>query len=199
MAEEQVRGRERKQRILDAGLVVFSRKGYRASAVDDIAAESETSKGGVYFHFPNKESIFLALLEQMGNMLLRKVEEAMLGEPDPVARGDVALRTVLETFGQHRSLARLFLVEAMGAGREFNAAMLDQHTRFAALIKRHLEDAVSRNAIPPLDADIASVAWFGAVNEVTTRWLFTGRPERLEDVYPTLRVLLARSAGVPNP
>ncbi|HEY8837502.1 MAG TPA: helix-turn-helix domain-containing protein [Dehalococcoidia bacterium] len=149
MAEEQVRGRERKQRILDAGLVVFSRKGYRASAVDDIAAESETSKGGVYFHFPNKESIFLALLEQMGNMLLRKVEEAMLGEPDPVARGDVALCTVLETFGQHRSLARLFLVEAMGAGREFNAAMLDQHTRFAALIKRHLDDAVSRNAIPP--------------------------------------------------
>lgn len=196
MSAEQDRSKARRQRILDAGIAVFSGKGYRDAAVDDIAAASETSKGGVYFHFPNKQAIFLALLERMGDMLLSKVEAAMAGVDDPLARGDAALLTVLRTFGSHRSLARLFLVEAMGAGREFNASMLDLHRRFSALISRHLDDAIARGAIPPIDTEIAGIAWFGALNEVATRWLLTGEPKRLEDTYPTLRVLLARSAGI---
>ena len=199
MRAEQARSQERRRRILDAGIAVFARKGYRDAVVDEIAAEAATSKGGVYFHFPNKQAIFLALLERMGGLLIRKVEEAMQGVDDPVARGDAALLTVLRTFAGHRALARLFLVEALGAGREFNAALQELHARCAALITRHLDDAVARGVIPPLDTDIAGVAWFGALNESATRWLLPGRPERLEDAYPTLRVLLARSVGIPLP
>jgi TetR/AcrR family fatty acid metabolism transcriptional regulator len=196
---EQERGRERRRRILDAGMAVFSRKGYRDAAVDDIAAESKTSKGGVYFHFPNKQAIFLALLEQMGALLIQKVEEAMSREPDLVARGDAALLTVLRTFSERRALARLFLVEAMGAGREFNDAMMVMHGRFTALIRRHLDEAVAHGLIEPLDTETASVAWFGALNEVAIRWVLTGTPRRLEDAYPTLRVMLARSVGLALP
>ncbi len=196
---EQERSRTRRQRILDAGIAVFSRKGYRDTVVDEIAAESETSKGGVYFHFPNKQAIFLALLEQVGSLLIEKVEEAMARAPNPVARGDAALLTVLRTFAGHRSLARLFLVEAMGAGREFNDAMMALHTRFTALIKRHLDDAVAQGVIAPLDTETASVAWFGALNEVAIRWVLAGQPRHLEDAYPTLRLLLARSVGITPP
>ena len=196
---EQERSRTRRQRILDAAMTVFSRKGYRDTVVDEIAAESESSKGGVYFHFPNKQAIFLTLLERMGNLLIRRVEEAMAAAPNPVARGDAALLTVLRTFASHRALARLFLVEAMGAGREFNSAMLELHGRFAALITRHLDDAVVQGVIPPIDTDVAGIAWFGALNEVTVRWLLTGRPENLEEIFPTLRVLLARSVGITPP
>ena len=199
MSGEQDRSRERRQRILDAGIAVFSRKGYRDSVVDEIAAESGTSKGGVYFHFPNKQAIFLALLERMGELLIRKVEEAMAAETDPLARGDAALLTVLRTFAGHRALARLFLVEAMGAGREFNDAMTRMHDRFATLITRHLDDARQRGLIPPIDTELAGAAWFGALNEIATRWLLTGRPERLEEAFPTLRVLLARSVGLSLP
>lgn len=198
MPPEQDRSIARRERILDAGVAVFSRKGYRETLVEEIATESSTSKGGVYFHFPNKQAIFLALLDRMGDLLLTKIEAAMRAAPDPLARGDAALLTVLGTFAGHRALARLFLVEAMGAGREFNQAMLRQHERFAALIQRHLDDAVDQGIIPPLDTEIAAVAWFGAVYQVSTRWLLTGRPERLEDTFPTLRAVLARSVGIPT-
>jgi TetR/AcrR family fatty acid metabolism transcriptional regulator len=190
---------QRRQRILDASIAVFSRKGYRDAAVDDIAAESATSKGGVYFHFPSKQAIFLTLVEEMGGLLLRKVEAALAAETEPLARGDAALLTVLRTFAEHRALARLFLIEAAGASREFHGALIALHERFATLIKRHLDDAMAEGAIPPINTTITSVAWFGAVNEVAVRWLLTNQPERLEDVYPTLRVLLARSAGLPLP
>jgi TetR/AcrR family transcriptional regulator, fatty acid metabolism regulator protein len=183
----------------EAALNVFSRRGYRDAAMDDIAGESETSKGGVYFHFPNKQTIFLALLDRMAGLLMQRAESAIQSEPDPVKRIDAALLTVLKTFGDHRSLARLFLVEALGAGREFNEKMLEIHRDFAGLITRHLDDAVASGAIPPLDTRLAGIAWFGALHEVVTHWVLDDDPAPLEQQYPALRDLLRRSIGVPQP
>ena len=58
----QERSRQRRERVLDAAMHVFTRLGFRDAAVDEIAKQADTSKGGVYFHFPSKESLFLALL-----------------------------------------------------------------------------------------------------------------------------------------
>src|SRR5438067_4009830 len=124
MPVEQARSKRRHERILDAALAVFSQKGYHEAAVDDIAADAETSKGGVYFHFPNKQAIFLALLDRLAVILRERIESAVAAQSAPVDRAEAALRVVLETFGSHRRLARLFLVEALGAGPEFNTRML---------------------------------------------------------------------------
>jgi AcrR family transcriptional regulator len=192
MPVEQLRSQQRHQRILDAAVRVFSSKGYHGTLVDEIAAEADTSKGGVYFHFPNKQAIFLALLDRLANMLRERVESAIAEEPDPVTRAETALRVVLETFGGHRRLARLFMVEALGAGPEFNARMIEIRASFANLIRAHLDEAVARGAIPPLDTATAATAWFGAMNEVVTHWALSDAPGRLEDVYPTIRALLLR-------
>src|SRR5262249_2277270 len=87
---EQKRARSRHDKILDAALRVFAKKGYRDAAVDDIAVESKTSKGGVYFHFPGKQAIFLELLNRSAERLRRKLEEAMDSKrnrsPEPTRR-----------------------------------------------------------------------------------------------------------------
>ena len=190
MPAEQLRSQQRHQRILDAATHVFSTKGYHGTLVDEIAAEADTSKGGVYFHFPNKQAIFLALLDRLAHMLRERVEAAVKTQSDPVQRAEEALHVVLETFGSHRRLARLFLVEALGAGPEFNARMIQIRAEFAELIKVHLDDAVAQQAIPPLNTSVAATAWFGAVNEVVTHWALAEEPGRLEDAYPTVRRLL---------
>jgi AcrR family transcriptional regulator len=192
MPIEQLRSQQRHQRILDAATRVFSTKGYHGTLVDEIAAEAETSKGGVYFHFPNKQAIFLALLDRLANILRSRVETAVANEPDPLDRAEAALRVVLETFGSHRRLARLFLVEALGADPELNARMLQIRAEFADLIRVHLDEAVAQHAIDPLDTATAATAWFGAVNEVVTHWALAQEPGRLEEVYPTVSSLLLK-------
>lgn len=183
------------ERILEAAQEVFSHKGYNEASVDEIAAASQTSKGGVYFYFPNKQTIFLNLLDRVADMLLSRARQAMAAEPDPLCKGDAALLTMLRTFAGHRRLARLFLVEALGAGREFNLKILEIHTAFAALIADHLDDLVRTGLIAPLDTRLAGLAWFGGVNEVVRRWILTGEPADLETTYPALRDLLRRSIG----
>ena len=193
---KQDRSAKRRERILDAAFSVFSQRGYRQAGVDEVGRQAETSKGGVYFHFPTKEALFLELLRTTADRLTSKVERSIAPYDDPIERADVALRTVLGVFAGHRTMARLFLIDAVGAGAEFQAELQRLHERFAGIIARQLDDAVEAGIIEPIDTGIAGMAWFGALNEVVMRWLMADQDGRLEDAYPTLRSILLRSVGI---
>jgi AcrR family transcriptional regulator len=190
--------RSRRERILDAAFSTFSTRGYRDTAVDDIAEAAETSKGGIYFHFPSKDAIFRELMGTTADKLVARVEKAVALETEPVARAEAAIHTVLATFAGHRTMARLLFLDTAGAGRVFQAETNALHARFAVLIQGYLDEAVAAGAAPPMDTRIVSIAWFGAINEVVARWLLADKPARLEDAYPALRATLLRSAGVPE-
>jgi len=54
-------GRRTMQRLLDAGLRVFAKRGYHAARVDDIVKSARTSHGTFYLYFTNKEDLLRAL------------------------------------------------------------------------------------------------------------------------------------------
>ena len=199
MAGQQARARDRQHRILTAAAEVFARRGYGESAVDDIAKAAGTSKGGVYFHFPGKEAIVLALLDQTAALLMRKVHEAIDAERDPVAKAEAALHVLLRTLTRHRTLARVFAVEALGAGPRVNRRIAELHGQFAQVIEEQLNLAIAEGAIQPVDTQIVAQAWVGILNAVVTRWLLTRKEVRLEEIYPTVRLLLLRSVGIDEP
>ena len=62
MTQEERSQRSRAQ-ILDAALALFSRQGYRATSMREIADKAGVSTGSVYHHFKDKETIFRALLD----------------------------------------------------------------------------------------------------------------------------------------
>lgn len=193
------RSRTRREQILDAAFHAFATRGYRQTAVDDIAGAAETSKGGIYFHFPTKEAIFRELMRTTADKLVGRVEREVALETEPIARAEAALRTVLTTFAGHRTMARLLFLDAVGAGRVFQVETNTLHERFSRLIQGYLDEAVAAGVIPQIDTRLTSIAWFGALNEVVARWLLAENAGGLEDAYPPLRAVLLRSVGVPEP
>jgi AcrR family transcriptional regulator len=189
----QERARNRRHRILDAALAVFSSKGFASTAMDDIALASETSKGGVYFHFPGKQALFLALLDRTAEQLRSRIEAAGADAGGPLEQAEAALKAVVRVFSEHRALARLFMVEAFAAGPEFHTRMAEIRSDFVGLLKARLDAARSAGEIEAVDTEIAARAWFGAVYEVITHWALTRDPRPLSDVYAILRPLLRRS------
>ena len=57
--------KDTKERILDAALEMFSKKGYEATNVRDITASLGIVKSGAYKHYASKEEIWNALLDRM--------------------------------------------------------------------------------------------------------------------------------------
>jgi AcrR family transcriptional regulator len=189
------KARATREKILDAAVNVFSRKGYHEAKVDDIVEASDTSKGSVYFYFPGKQQIFLALVDKFADVLQQRVIEAVSDERDGVQRVNLALEVCLETFAQYRGLAKIFLVQAVGLGQVFEEKRLEIHDRFARVIRAYLDQAVAAGDIAPIDTEVVAYAWMGAINEVVIRWVYTGQPEAERLLVP-LRTMLLRSVGI---
>jgi AcrR family transcriptional regulator len=185
-----------RDRILQAALQVFAEKGYHRALVDDIVHTSRTSKGAVYHHFPNKEALFLALVDDFSARLAESIAEAIADAHGALGKVEAALRAGLLTFARHRDLARILLLESVSLGPAYEGKRAEVHGRFAALIQGYLDQAVSEEAIPPLDTRVATLAWLGAVNEVVIQWLHGGEPDLLTRVVPALTPMLLRSIGV---
>ncbi len=186
-----------RHRILEAAINIFSTKGYHNARVDEIVDVAGASKGGVYFHFPSKQDIFLSIIDEFANQLEDEISKAIAQETSGVRRVDAALTACVETFGKHRRLAKIFLVQAVGLGAAFEQKQWEIHDRFVAMVKQYLDEAVQEGDIPAQDTEIAAYAWMGALNEVVIRWIHTGEPD-LEQALPGLRVFLLRSIGVPE-
>jgi TetR/AcrR family transcriptional regulator, fatty acid metabolism regulator protein len=184
-----------RDRILQAALAVFAEKGYHRAAVDDIVRTSRTSKGAVYHHFPNKEALFLALVDEFAAHLAGSIATAIQCSHGALGKVEAALRAGLETFAHHRELARILLLESVSLGPAYEAKRAEVHGRLAALIQGYLDQAVEEGSIPALDTRVATLAWLGAVNEVVIQWLHSGEPDLLARAVPVLTPMLLRSIG----
>jgi len=183
-----------RERILDSALNIFSRKGYHDTRLDEIVDDSATSKGSIYFHFPNKERLFLALVDQFADLIERKVTDAIVNEPQGMGRVRAALESVLNTFAKYRRPAKLLLVQAVGLGSVFEKKRMEITDRFAALIRTYLQEAIDIGDIEPVNVHVVSHAWMGAIYNVVIQWVYTGEPER-EQILSALLPMLLRSVG----
>lgn len=185
-----------RDRILDGALDVFARKGYHRAIVDDIVRASGTSKGAVYHHFPNKEAVFVALVDDFAELLASRLAAAVSARQGALDKVDAALTAVLTTFAANERLARLILLEAVSLGPAYQRKRAEVADRFAALIQGYLDDAVADGSLPAVDTRVATLAWLGAVNEIVVQWLH-GAVGDVAATIPALTRLLLRSIGSP--
>ena len=70
--------------------------------------------------------------------------------------------------------------------------------RFAELIQTYLNEAIDIGDIRPVDTEVVSHAWMGAIYNVVIQWVYTGdpTPERIMDA---LVPMLLKSVGYTTP
>jgi TetR/AcrR family transcriptional regulator len=59
----------RQNEILDAAASVFANNGYHGSNIPEICSRAAISVGALYKYFNNKEAVFIAVLNRMGDLL----------------------------------------------------------------------------------------------------------------------------------
>jgi AcrR family transcriptional regulator len=68
--------------ILAAALKLFSQRGYDATGVAEICTEAGISKGAFYHHFPTKQTLFLALLNDWLEGLDEQIQSILFVAPN---------------------------------------------------------------------------------------------------------------------
>ena len=78
-----------RQRLIAAASRQFAHRPYSTVSLDDILAEAELTKGAMYFHFPSKQALAVAIIENLAEMSRTAVTELL-------ARRMSGLETVID-------------------------------------------------------------------------------------------------------
>jgi AcrR family transcriptional regulator len=65
---------ERPQEIIEAAFVEFSRNGYAATALDQIAERAGVTKGTIYVYFESKEHLFISMVREFTKATMETVQ-----------------------------------------------------------------------------------------------------------------------------
>ncbi|MFD0714599.1 TetR/AcrR family transcriptional regulator [Paenibacillus sp. GCM10027626] len=64
MNKRQLQSEQTKRRIAELTRPLFVQKGFAGTSIEDIVAATGSSKGNIYYHFENKEGLFLYLFDE---------------------------------------------------------------------------------------------------------------------------------------
>jgi AcrR family transcriptional regulator len=157
--------------LLDAARDAFSRHGVSAS-LDDVARAAGVGPGTLYRHFPTRDQLVLAVIDD-GLRGLHALGESLLDDPDPVAALQRWLAAYVDQGGMYEGMARTLVKPGGPEGKD---ACAMSRAAGAALIARAAAGGLIRastNIEDVLDL-AAAIAWVGEQPERDP-----GQPARL--------------------
>lgn len=119
--------------ILRASLHLFVTKGYRSTTVDEIAGRAELTKGAVYFYFPSKSAILMALFDQIEALMVDRMVERVAAAGPSLQDKLIAFMHGQSTVGADKAeLVLLYILMLL----EFNHAGDEIETRVKGIYQR---------------------------------------------------------------
>lgn len=118
--------RNKRQQIMEAAYVVFSRKGFHRATVDEIIAMADTGKGTVYNYFVNKEQLFYTLIKERSAPFEQTLSEIAKAGLPPLDKIRAMVKLFLQFYSDNADLWRVLMHEVRGLGSEGYSAFSEE-------------------------------------------------------------------------
>src|ERR1700754_2184491 len=129
--------------VLLAAREVFWRKGYQATSLDDITAETGLTKPSLYAAFGDKASLFLKVLDHYHDQLIMRFERIFSEAPNARAAVDAWFMNLLPVYSGEKGRNGCLSVNTLTDGGLEDAAVkksiADFNDRLESLILKRLE------------------------------------------------------------
>lgn len=139
------------EKILQVARRLFARQGYTATSMRQVAEETGIGKATIYHHFPDKQAIIMALLEQNRAKMDENLA-ALRAESDPRERFRVAAERSIQYLLESSDIMQIARREVPG-GREymmkgFGAFMQEFRALLGDAVRRGIEQGLFRPVDP---------------------------------------------------
>jgi AcrR family transcriptional regulator len=157
--------------MLDAAVKVFSRRGFHAASMDEIAEVAGISKPMVYAYLGTKDELFVACLHREGTRLM----ETIAGAVDPDLSLDERLWAALRAFfafvGAHRDGWAVLYRQARGE-QPFAGELAAMRARMVEVVADMFGSALraEHHAVRESELELMAYALVGAAESLAD-WL----------------------------
>ena len=189
-------GIDKRRAILDAAVRVFARQGFHACRVSDIADEAGVAYGLVYHYFGSKDEVLDTLFTERWGLLLEAIREIDRGS-DPAREKLYAIASfIVDSYRHDPDLMKVIIVEVTRAANSFGQTHLDAirtaYDLIAEIVRKAQADGVFTDAI---SARFAAMAFYGAIEQVLTGWIFGLLSEEPDDYDEAKRFVVDTICG----
>lgn len=166
--------------ILEVATAEFAANGYAGARVDEIAAQTRTTKRMIYYYFASKEGLYLSVLERVYAQIRRVERGVRIDELSP----SQALRKLAEATYDHHTTHQAFIqlvsIENIHRAehlRQSPTILRENATAITVLegvIRRGVSEGVFRDDVDALDVHmiISAYACFHVANRHTFDAIF---------------------------
>lgn len=188
----QVRLDRQRGRLFAAAATVFARVGFADASAEAISREAGMSKATFYEHFANKEDCIVALFDESARGIARETRQVAARDyPDGDSRREAGVRCFVDELTRRPELAQTVLVETVGAGpRAMRHRDIVLQSYADWLYDDNLANAERYGTGTFVSRDDA-YAVIGAIFELVSRRLRTGRPEHPQDLVGVIDRVIA--------
>jgi TetR/AcrR family transcriptional regulator, fatty acid metabolism regulator protein len=169
---------DKRRVILDAAVRVFARQGFHACRVADIADEAGVAYGLVYHYFASKDEVLDTLFLERWNVMLELIREVD-SEPIPVREKLGAIASfIVDSYRHDPDLMKVIIVEVTRAANSFGQTHIGEIRAAYELIGDIVAKAQAEGSFrPEIEARFAAMAFYGAIEQLLTGWIFDLLPQ----------------------
>ena len=164
---------ERRRQILDGAVRVFARQGFHATRVSDIADEADVAYGLVYHYFQSKEKVLDEIFTERWSLLLEAIDAARESDLEPREKLGTVAGFIIDSYRFDPELMKVIIVEVTRAANSFGRTHLDEideaYRRIAEIVSEGQGTGTFR---PDFDPYIASMSFYGVIEQLLTGWIF---------------------------
>ncbi len=163
--------------ILEAAVKTFARAGFHRTRVADIAREAGVADGTVYIYFENKEDILISLFQSIMKTFVQGLEEELLSCRNANEKLDRIITYHLSVLAENPDQAMVTQIELRQIDQVINRGISGPLKSYFNLIEEVVEEGKVQGLYRQnLDTRIARKVIFGAIDEVVTCWIMSGKP-----------------------
>jgi AcrR family transcriptional regulator len=157
--------------MLDAAVKVFSRRGFHAASMDEIAEDAGISKPMVYAYLGSKEDLFIACLHREGTRMMEAIAGAVAPDLPPDEQLWRGLRAFFGFVGAYRDGWAVLYRQARGEQR-FAGELAAMRTRIVEVVAGMLDRALLADGrqVRGAELEVMAYALVGATESLAD-WL----------------------------
>jgi AcrR family transcriptional regulator len=183
---------ERRAKLLQAGLQLFTGAGFAATKISELCTEAGVSTRNFYEEFASKEDLLRDLHDLINATAFTQVRTALteLETDDVTTRITTLLDVFVRSVTADPRAARLNYVEAVGV----NAEIEQQHVRWvntwAEFIESEALRAAATGVAPRRSYRLTAIALVGAITGLLREWQAHRPPLAVDEIAAEIRELM---------
>jgi TetR/AcrR family transcriptional regulator, fatty acid metabolism regulator protein len=174
---------DKRRMILDAAVRVFARQGFHTCRVSDIADEAGVAYGLVYHYFQSKDEVLDTLFLERWNVMLDAIRETDAQSIPAREKLHAIASFIVDSYRHDPELMKVIIVEVTRAANSFGAVHLAKISEAYGQISGIVQQAQTSGEFrTTISAEFAAMAFYGAIEQVLTGWIF-GTLDEGEEAY----------------